>query len=130
VPDSRSITAKLDELAEVRTAAALTQADYEARRAEILQTIQAELAALEEEFAPLLEAASERAEALEAEIKQDVLAYGRSVKGAQFHAVYTRGRVSWDTKGLDNYADEHPEVLDFRKEGAPSIALRGVKDGT
>jgi hypothetical protein len=126
----RDILNKLDELTQVRAAEALTRADYEERRAEILRIVQAELEALDAEFSPLLEAAAERVASLEEEIKQDVLEYGQSVKGGRFHAVYSRGRVSWDTKGLDRYATRHPDVLAFRKEGAPSIAIRTIKDGS
>ena len=122
-----NVIAKLDQLAEIKAAAEVTRLDYEAKRAEILRAVQAELDALEAEFQPLLDAAQNRAEALEAEIKQDVLAHGASVKGRQFYAVYNRGRVSWDTARLDRFAAAHPEVKEFRKEGQPSVSLRLVE---
>ena len=121
------IRAKLDEFAEVKSAAELTRLDYEARRSEVLKAVQAELEALEAEFQPLLEAAQGRAKVLEAEIKQEVLQHGASVKGGRFYAVYTRGRVSWDSARLDKYAAAHPEVRQFRKEGQPSVSLRVVE---
>jgi len=122
-----AIIAKLEELAEVRAAAEVTRLDYEAKRAEILKAIQAELEALAAEYEPVLASAHERVANLEAEVKSDVMTYGGSVKGSQMHAVYTRGRISWDNKGLDGYAVGHPEILTFRKEGEPSISLRAVK---
>lgn len=125
---ARSIAAKLDELAELRTAAELTRADYETRRAAILQSVQAELDALSAEFEPLFEAVEERTRDLEEEIRQDVLAYGQSVKGLEIQAVYNRGRVTWDSKRLDAYAERHPEIIAFRKEGEPSVALRHIKE--
>ncbi|MCC7361977.1 MAG: hypothetical protein IT317_21005 [Anaerolineales bacterium] len=121
------IAAKLDELTELRAAAEITRLDYEAKREQILQVVQAELEALETEYAPLLEAAAARAETLEAEIKADVLAAGASVKGGGLQAVYVRGRVSWDTAALDDYAANHPEVQGFRRQGAPSVSLRTLK---
>jgi hypothetical protein len=126
-PDADEIAARLDELAAVRAAADVTQQEYEARRAEILRVVQAELEALEAEFQPLLDAAEARREALEAEIRGQVLEHGGSIRGGQLQAVYVRGRVTWDTRGLEEFADENPAVLDFRREGAPSVQLRGVR---
>jgi len=125
--NAQHIAAKLDELAEIKAAADITRLDYEAKRAEILKAVQAELDALDVEYKPLIDAAAERTAALEAEIKHDVLRHGQSVKGSQLHAVYYHGRVTWDTKSLDNYADAHPEILGFRKEAEPSIQLRPAK---
>ncbi len=124
---AQHIATKLDELAEIKAAADITRLDYEAKRAEILKAVQAELDALDVEYKPLIDAAAERTAALEAEIKQDVLRHGQSVKGSQLHAVYSHGRVTWDTKSLDGYANAHPEILGFRKEGEPSIQLRPTK---
>jgi hypothetical protein len=89
--------------------------------------VQEELAALDDEYQPLLATSAERLAALEEDIKAEVARHGASVKGAHVQAVFTRGRVSWDTRGLDGYARAHPEVLSFRKEGEPSISLRVVK---
>lgn len=127
MPTENDIRARLDELAEVRNAAEVTRLDYEAKRAEILRSVQAELDALEAEYEPLLESARARAEALEAEIREAVLAHGATVKGSVYQAVYVRGRVTWDNQKLDKYAKEHPEILAYRREGEPSISLRAVK---
>lgn len=66
---------------------------------------------------------------LEKEIKQAVLSHGASVKGAHIHAVWTPNgepRVSWDARGLDRYAAQHPDVLVFRSEGESSVSLRRI----
>ncbi len=125
--DSKQIEARLDELAEVIAAEESAHADYEARRAAILEKVKAELDALDAEYAPLFAAAAERRTALEEAIKNDVLNWGASVRGSQWHAVYYRGRVTWDTHGLEVYAAVHPEVNAFRKEGEPTVVLRAVK---
>jgi hypothetical protein len=122
-----AIVAKLEELAELRAAVDLTRADYDEKRAEILKAVQAELDALEAEYAPLLTTAEERAAALEAEIRAEVLEAGASVRGSRLQAVYARGRTSWDTAGLDAYAADHPEVQDYKRQGAPSVSLRILK---
>ena len=121
------ITAKLDQLSEIKAAAEVTRLDYEAKRAEIMKAVQAQLDDLAAEFEPLINSAEERAAALEAEIRQDVLAHGASVKGRRLYAVLSRGRVSWDTDRLDAYASTHPEVVEFRAQGQPSVSLRVVK---
>jgi hypothetical protein len=122
------ITDKLDELAEIQAAVELTRLDYEAKRAEILKSIQVELDALDAEYNPLFESSTARVATLETEIKSDVLRHGASVKGSRLYAVFYRGRVSWDAKELDHYAATHPEIVTFRKQGNPSISLRTVQD--
>ena len=122
------IVAKLNELSEIQSAVDVARVDYEAKRAEILRSIQAELDALDAEFDPLFEASRERCAVLTEEIKQAVVQNGASIKGAHLHAVYTKGRITWDTKGLDKFAVAHPEVMVYRKQGEPSVALRNVKE--
>jgi len=45
--NAQHIATKLDELAEIKAAADVTRLDYEAKRAEILKAVQAELDALD-----------------------------------------------------------------------------------
>lgn len=124
---NEDIVAKLDELDAIRTAVDVTRVDYEAKRAEILKKVQAELDALDEEFKPMLNVSELRIEELEEEIKQEVLKHGASVKSGRVQAVYYKGRVTWDGKQLDRYAASHPEVMQYRKEGEPSIQIRVAK---
>ena len=128
--NQQRITDKLDELVQVQAAVELTRLDYEAKRAEILKSVQSELDALDAEYNPLLETSTSRIATLEEEIKNDVLQHGASVKGSRMYAVFNRGRVSWDTKELDHYANRHPEITAFRKQGNPSVSLRTVQDPT
>ena len=127
-PNQQTIKAKIEELTHIKSAADVTRLDYENKRAEILKAVQEDLNALEAEYNPLLDAANNRASALETELRQEVLQFGATVKGSKLSFTYSRGRVSWDTKELDHYALTHPEVAQFRKEGAPSVSLRSVKD--
>ena len=71
-----------------------------------------------------MDAAEENIDALENEIKTDVLLYGESVSGGMYRATYTQGRVSWDNDGMTQYAKSHPDVLEFRKQGQPIVSLR------
>lgn len=123
----RDIRARLDELAEIQSAADVKRLDYEAKRAEILKTVQAELEALEAEYAPSIEAVTARIAALEDEIKGAVLRSGATVKGSRLQAVYYHGRVRWDSKGLDSYRKAHPEIDRFCSYGKASVSLRVIK---
>jgi len=123
-PQKDNVLQKLERLAQLHAAADLARMDYESRRAEVLKKVQDELDALEVEFKPALEAAEENAASLEAEIRNDILLRGESLRSSAYHAIYVKGRVSWDTSGLNEYARDHPDVLRYRKESQPSVSLR------
>ncbi|MCA1553883.1 MAG: hypothetical protein LC737_05850 [Chloroflexi bacterium] len=124
---SETIVAKLEQLSEMQNAADVLRLDYEAKRQEILRAVQAELDALADEYQPLVDTLSENIESLTDEIRGDVLAHGATVKCERLQAVYMRGRVSWDTRALDHYAESHPDVQAYRREGEPRVQLRVVK---
>ncbi len=125
-PAKEEVVGKLRRLGDLRAAADLARMDYDAKRADVLKKVQAELDAIEVEFRPVLDAAEENAEALEAQIKNDVLLHGESLRGGPYQAIYMKGRVSWDSKGVDRYAQSHPELLKYRREGQPTVFLRSV----
>ena len=125
-PTREHVAEKLDRLANLRGAADVARLDYEAKRAEILRQIQAELDALDSEYKPVIESAEQNINALENEIKTDVLLHGGSVSSGVYRATYTQGRISWDNDGMAKYAASHPDVLQFRKQGQPIVSLRIV----
>lgn len=125
-PSRDYVAEKLERLSNLRNAAEFTRLDYETKRTQILKQVQAELDALDLEYKPVMERAEENIDALENEIKTDVLLYGESVSGGMYRATYTRGRVSWDNDGITKYAESHPDVLQFRKQGQPIVSLRVV----
>ena len=86
--------------------------------------IKEKLAEIEAEFQPKIEQLSQEKSALESEIKSEVLEAGRTVKGTYHSFVWSKPRVSWDTKALDGYAAAHPEIAQFRTEGSPSVSVR------
>lgn len=125
-PQKDQIARKLTRLADLHAAVDLARMDYESKRDQVLEKVRAELDALESEYQPLIDAAQENASALEAEIKNDVLLGGQSVITDVYQALYMKGRVTWDTAGIDKYAVAHPEVLRYRREGQPSVTLRST----
>ena len=64
----------------------------------------------------------------EAAVRDRVLAEGCSTKGQRLHAIWVKGRVSWDSKGLDAFSIAEPRILAFRSEGSPTVTIRGIKE--
>lgn len=89
--------------------------------------VKARMAEIEAEFSGKAETAVQNIATLTDEIKAAVVNNGSSVKGSFLHAVWTKGRSSWDDKALTGYMVAHPEISAFRKEGSPSVSIRGVK---
>ena len=85
------------------------------------------LAEIDAEFDPKIAELNQTKAILEAQIKEQVIIAGQTIKGSLHQFVFSKPRVSWDTKLLDGYAMAHPEILHFRKEGNPSVSVRGVK---
>lgn len=125
-PTREHVAEKLSRLENLRGGADVVRLDYEAKRAEILKQIQAELDALDSEYQPILDSAEENISTLENEIKTDVLLYGESITSGSYRATYSKGRISWDNEGMEKYAASHPDVVQFRKQGQPIISLRIV----
>ncbi len=90
----------------------------------LTQEIKEKLAEIDEEFDPKIEQLSQEKSALESDIKAEVLQAGRTIKGTYHSFVWSKPRVSWDTKALDGYALAHPEIAQFRTEGSPSVSVR------
>ena len=64
---------------------------------------------------------------LKNEIKENVLASGKTTTGDYIKAQYVRGRKTWDSKGLSGYAVHDPKVKQFLKIGKPSVRFSKVK---
>ena len=61
---------------------------------------------------------------LKDELKDYFLKEKKSMTGETLVVTYRKGAVKWDTKCLDGYSLEHPEITKFRKEGTPTIAFK------
>ena len=86
--------------------------------------VQKELNDLDDEMAPQILGLQNTIKELESNIKERTLEEGKSVKGSILSAIFNKGRTKWDTKGLDGYAKSNPEILSFKKQGDPYIAIR------
>ncbi len=63
---------------------------------------------------------------LEEQAKQAVLEAGDTVKGGALQAVYSKPRVTWDSKQLDGLMIVIPELAQARKVGQPSVSIRKI----
>lgn len=115
---------RVAQLAEAKRYASEIHTEHEHRRTLVLEQVRTQLEALDAEFGEMLREADEEVGRLEAEVKHAVRQVGASVKQEGIHAIYARGRVTWDNRGLSQYADTHPEVLEFRRIGNPSVSIR------
>lgn len=121
---SDGLGAKVAQLAEVRRYSDELHARKQAERDAVLKTVQAQLEAIDRKYARELEEADQAVAELEGEVKAEVLKAGSSVRSGPVQAVYYRGSVTWDSKGLAAYAEAHPELERFRKVGAPRVVIR------
>ena len=124
---SEPIADKLDRLAEFQAQKDMLAIDKQALIDQVLTPeLKARLEEIDAEFAGRSEAVDANIAALETEIKEGVLSKGATVRGSHYMAVWNRGRVAWDDKSLSHYAQAHPELLQYRRQGEPSISIRKV----
>jgi len=102
-------------------------ADAKEERDKMSADVVARLRVLDEERVELCYDINERILSLIKSIESATLSIGASEKGSRLHAVYTKGRESWDSKGLGGYAVAHPEVNAFKKVGNPSVSIRAAR---
>ena len=86
--------------------------------------IKAQLDEIEAEFTPVFANINTRNQELIDLIKAEVIAAGETVSGEFHQAVYMKGRTSWDSKSLEGFAAAHPEILQFKTIGSPSVSIK------
>lgn len=123
----QDIKNKLHQLALYRTGRAAIDLQKQELIDQVLTPeIKGKIVEIEAEFAGKTVALENNITELEKSIKEAVIANGQTVKGMFLQAVYAKGRISWDNKGLDGYTVAHPEIGIFRKEGEPSVSIRSI----
>lgn len=111
-------------LERVRAEALAAQQEYAFRRLDAMAPVQPQLDAIDADMTPRLKQLAERLAAAELAVKQAVLAFGRSYVRGRVKVTYSRGRVTFDSKGLQEYAATHPDVEKFKKVGNPIVSIR------
>lgn len=120
------IRRKLDELARLKAKQTTMAEPHRAKIDAMMEPFREQIKAIEATIADKSAELSVEIAMLEDEIKAATIEYGESIKGTFLRAQYSRGRVSWNTKGLVGYGAAHPEVLQFRKQGKPYVSIRGA----
>lgn len=82
---------------------------------------------LNAEYSPMIEAVQTELAETKAAIEKQVLEVTATWKGSRYMAVWNKGRESWDGKALDGFAMAHPEILQAKKTGSPTVSFRQVK---
>lgn len=117
----------LEKLTEAYAQRDLLNIDHQqARDDAIPEEVEAALADIDAEFSPKFDAVNATISKLEEEAKVAVLKAGESVKGGALQGIYSKGRVSWDSKKLDGLMIVLPELGEARKEGEPSVSIRKI----
>ena len=118
----------LDQLAELRASTGSVATPFQDKITALLGPEMTEtIAVLNLEMAEAVAETLEEMAALEQQIKDAVLAGGTSVKGTHLQAVLSKGRVTWDVKALDGYAEANDVIKQWRKVGKPSVSIRETK---
>ena len=123
-PNWREARQRLAELAALKAAVVAAEAEYTARRSAVLDTVRAELDAVDVAFAGRLQGLADALARAEAEVRAMVVSNRSSVVNGEVAAVFCKERVTWDGAGLAEYSKDHPEVARFRKVGKASVQLR------
>jgi uncharacterized protein YifE (UPF0438 family) len=118
------VTRTFQAFAQARADKAAVEAEYTNARAAVLAQVRDQLAAIDEQFAGRLADTAEAVTTAEQALRDLVLRLKRTFHLAGIRATYQGARVTWDTPKLDAYAEQHPEVLAFRKVGKPWVNLR------
>lgn len=100
----------------------------DARASILTPELQAQLAAIDDEFDTKQSGARNNIAELTEQIKLDILSGGKSIKSDHLMAVYLKGRSGgWDNDKLLGYSIAYPEILIAKKaDGEPTVSIRSV----
>ena len=125
--EENHIAQELNDLNDLYSQIEALELQKQARIEEILTPeIKSKLDAIEFEFEQSICSVEESIRIAKERIKPSVLRFEATAKGTGLQVVYSKGRVSWDTKSLDSYATSHPEILQFRRHGKPTVSFRRI----
>jgi len=116
----------LDELFEIKSQ---IDRQFEAKRlaqeAVIPPEIKKRLEEIDAEFT-VPRTVVERMDEITKQVSDEVIERAVTVKGKYLMAVYAKPRITWNTEALEGFVAAHPELLQFRKEGSPSVSIRKI----
>ncbi len=98
-------------------------ADLNAQRAGLAAPFAEQIAALQAQLVQATADMDEQIAAVQNAVKRAIMAHGATVETEHLRAMYVKPRVIWDTQRLEGYAEAHPEIRVFRREGEPSVRI-------
>lgn len=120
-------TEKLNKLYELKSQLQLRKMDMEALIQSVIpDEVKQQIKDIQEEFAFNNRAVEEEIIDLGAEILEETIDAGTTIRGDYLMSVYSKPRVTWNNKELDGYAVAHPEINQFKKVGEASASIRAV----
>jgi hypothetical protein len=130
---SEELKQDMQKYLELKAAAAKLEADKHKLIEDAMpKEVRDRVAEIEAEFAGKNEQAAADLAALEDRIKGAVVAGGESVAVPGLKATYSKGRVTWDAKGLEGVMESNPDVgiiiSPYRKQGEGYASLRLDKE--
>ena len=93
----------------------------------IPEEVQKQLEEIKAEYQPMIEQVQAALAYTKERIEQQVLDATTTWKGTRYMAVWNKGRETWDGHALDGFAMAHPEILQAKKIGNPTVTFRQVK---
>lgn len=123
----KEVIKKLDQLAGVRIARESSSKEIELVVEQALRNCP-DLKTQYDELQKGLKFLTEKEVELTNQVKEVVIRTETSIKGMYLHAIFTKGKTTWDTKALGGFAIVHPEISQFKKVGQPSVSIREVKE--
>ena len=116
----------LHEIEEIDAAVALTEAERENAKRELLgDPLWIELKAIDEEFEPMIEAARKRSAELKKMLRSYARVLGESLDGERYRAVYVKGRVKiTDPAALLELAERIPELAAIIQVTPPTYQIK------
>jgi hypothetical protein len=100
--------------------------ELQAKVSDVYRQVETRKSEINSEFSEKADAVKNNIDDLTKRIKDEVASAGQSVKGKMFHAVYVKGRVTWNTDMLDGMVIAFPALEKARKVGQPSVTIRKV----
>jgi len=123
-----SINTMLDDLANLYAQRDLMVMEKQKLRDALLTPeILQQLNDIDEEWRPKEQTVLDKIAEMEEVIRNSTIEQGHRVDGTVLTCSFVKPSTKWDTNGLNGYAIAHPEILIFRKTGAPSARI--IKKG-
>ncbi len=117
-----NVAEQLDALSETRALIVQSELKKQSLKDSILTPEQKQqIKDIDSELDPIISVLRKAEAEIEMGVKNEVLGTESTVKGQFLQAVWSKGQRGWDLEGLESYAKDHPEILEFYKEGPTSL---------